>query len=122
MKYATVDRLGAATGLYDTIDTAPPGAIQITDGQWQDWLTNPQTHRVVNGTLTTVAAPMSPEQVLGQKLGLGLAVASTGTSQINATYALDDVTLSQVGSVARDAASGLGLPGGQASFSYPDAM
>lgn len=54
------------------------------------------------------------------KLANGLAVTSTGTSAISATYALDPTTLDQIGSVARDAASGLGLPGALTTFIYPD--
>src|SRR5260221_8745451 len=91
----------------------PAGLIEVPE-------LPPEADSVWNGSAWQVPS-QSPAQALGQKLGLGLAVTSTGTPQINATYALDDLTLTQVGSVARDAASGLGLPGGQASFSYPDA-
>jgi hypothetical protein len=39
---------------------------------------------------------------------------------LNAVYGLDQTTMDQIGSVARDAASGLGLPGDGDTFTYPD--
>jgi hypothetical protein len=57
---------------------------------------------------------------LATKFAAGIAITSTGTPALNATYALDQTTLDQIGAVARDVAGGLGLPGGGASFSYPD--
>ena len=76
----------------------------------------------------TFSAPaplvLSPEQQAAQELdtriAAGISVTSTSTPTLNATYALDAVTLDQIGSVARDAAAGLGLPGGATTFSYPD--
>lgn len=52
----------------------------------------------------------------------GLAVTFTSDPGNSSTYALDPLTISQVGTVARDSASSpsLGLPGGLASFTYPD--
>lgn len=64
---------------------------------------------------------LTPDQVLAEKIAAGIAITCTGTPALNATYALDATTMDQIGSVARDAASGLGLPGGAASFTYPDA-
>lgn len=57
---------------------------------------------------------------LAMKLAAGISITSTGSPSISATYALDQTTLDQIGSVARDAAAGLGLPGGAGSFTYPD--
>lgn len=61
-----------------------------------------------------------PQAQLAARLFAGLAVISTSTSALSATYALDATTLDQIGSVARDAAAGLGLPGGLSTFTYPD--
>jgi hypothetical protein len=76
------------------------------------------------GRWPTIRLPaLTVQQVpatLAEKFALGIAIASTGTPAIDATYALDQTTLDQVGSVARDAAAGLGLPGGGATFVYPD--
>jgi hypothetical protein len=52
---------------------------------------------------------------------LGIVITCTGNAALSATYAIDPTTMNEVGSVARDAASGLGLPGGGSTFTYPDA-
>jgi hypothetical protein len=59
-------------------------------------------------------------EALPAKIAAGIAITSTGTPAISATYALDQVTLDQIGAVARDAGAGLGLPGGLPTFTYPD--
>ena len=59
-------------------------------------------------------------QRLTDYLGAGLAVTFTSAPDLSSTYALDPLTLSQTGNVAKDSASGLGLPGGLVSFTYPD--
>ncbi len=66
--------------------------------------------------------PAKPDidTVLAQKIAAGIAITSTGTPALTATYGLDPTTLEQVGSVARDAGAGLGLPGNVATFNYPD--
>jgi hypothetical protein len=48
-----------------------------------------------------------------------MAVCDT-SPQLSTIWALDDLTLEQIGAVARDAASGLGLPMSQPTFAYPD--
>lgn len=63
----------------------------------------------------------SAAPALAEKLAAGIAITSTATPALDATYALDPTTLDQIGSVARDAGAGLGLPGGLSSFAYPDA-
>lgn len=62
-----------------------------------------------------------PSVLLAQKLAAGLAVTSTGTPALSATYALDQVTLDQIRALASDAAVGFGFPGGVSTFDYPDA-
>ena len=69
-----------------------------------------------DAAVTALSAP----DVLASKLEFGIAITSTGTPALDATYALDPVTLDEIGSVARDAAAGLGLPGGLSTFTYPD--
>ena len=71
------------------------------------------------GYTAAVAAAAVPA-TLATKLATGIAITSTSTAALSTTYALDDVTLAQIGSVAQDAAAGLGLPGGGATFVYPD--
>jgi hypothetical protein len=78
---------------------------------------------------STFSAPVTPtvplsEQAAAQlatRIAAGIAIACTGNSALDATYALDDATMGQIGAVARDDAAGLGLPGGDPTFTYPDA-
>jgi hypothetical protein len=64
------------------------------------------------GTITQLVIPVY--------LDSGLQVTSTSNSALNATYALDSVTLSQTETVAQDVSSGLGFPLNISTFSYPD--
>lgn len=77
-----------------------------------------------NGTFAApVEAPAPPPtaaDILAGKIAAGLAVTCTGDASVSSTYALDAQTMDQIGSVARDAASGLGLPTGAPTFTYPD--
>lgn len=50
----------------------------------------------------------------------GLQIISTGTPALNATYGLDDLTVSQIHYVALDSKAGFTLPQGAGTFSYPD--
>jgi hypothetical protein len=62
--------------------------------------------------------PPTPGQLFASKLQDGLAVTSTGTPAISATYALDQTTLSEIQAVANDFAIGFGLPADWVG--YPD--
>ena len=70
--------------------------------------------------LLAFLAPASASATLSQKIAAGITITSTATPTLNATFGLDAVTMDQIGSVARDSASGLGLPGGGTTFTYPD--
>lgn len=50
----------------------------------------------------------------------GLTITFTSSPALNGTYALDNVTVSQIKGVANDAASGLGLVFDAPIFVYPD--
>jgi hypothetical protein len=77
---------------------------------------------------TTFAAPVSTLSLeqqaandLATKVAAGITVTSTDhPSTLDCVMALDSVTMTQIGSVARDASTDLGLPGGLDSFTYPD--
>jgi hypothetical protein len=125
-KYAQVDG-GLVVAFYDTDrDEYPnlPPLDALTVLSEDDWDLRATGSRwtIADGRL--VAAPMSLElaasAALQQRLALGLTVTSTGNPAISGTYALDATTLDQVGAVARDFGSGLGLPGGGGAFYYPD--
>jgi hypothetical protein len=99
-------------------DTLPPGAVACTEAQYQ----NAAAWTISGGNIVAVSAPPpTSDQVLASKIALGIAITSTGAPSISATYALDATTLDQIGSVARDFSSGLGLPGDIMTFTYPDA-
>jgi hypothetical protein len=111
---------GNVTGVGFTPDGTLPGAgaIVCTDAQHDAW----QGSRVTNGAIVApLPVPLTWDQVLAQKIASGIAITSTGTPTISATYALDDLTMNQIGPVARDFAAGFGLPGGASTFTYPDA-
>jgi hypothetical protein len=104
----------------------PAGMLVLTQEQWDGRVTG--LWAVSAGALVAFVPPppvLSPEQQaadeLAARIGNGIAITSTGTPALNATYALDSDTMDQIGSVARDFGSGLGLPGDIETFTYPDA-
>jgi len=108
---------------------AAENLVELTDEQWDArlngrWVIVPG---VGNGVLTQAddTPPPTPEptidDVLAAKIADGIAITSFGDPEaLSCTMALDAVTMEQIGSVARDAASGMGLPAGSPVFVYPD--
>ena len=126
---------------YARLDTnTPPNVIGFYDTELHDYVLPPEVERVelseaewehrvthgswqwVNGRLT--APPVSPatqaRAALQAQIALGVVLTSTVNPSLNGTYALDPVTIAQVGSLARDVGANLGFPGGGESFAYPD--
>lgn len=59
-KYATLDAIGRPTGFYDPAMVAvPDGAVEITDAQWMDCLSN-QGQRVWNAETSSFDAYAPP--------------------------------------------------------------
>lgn len=117
-------------GFYDTdmvaYATMPPDSelYRMTDTEAQNRMSE-LGWRLVNGALAPIplAGPDLSQQAdaqLAARIGNGIALTSDSTPALATTFALDDTTLMQIGSVARDAGSGLGLPGGYPVFGYPD--
>jgi hypothetical protein len=75
-----------------------------------------------DGTAFAAPVPVPPtaDEVYGEKIAEGLAVTSTATPALDATYPLMPNDFGLLGSIARDAASGLGLPGGGATAPIKD--
>jgi hypothetical protein len=128
-KYAQVD-LGQSppkvVGFFDTdvirYPNLPPMGqlVELTDADWaargggMGWV-------IIAGRLSPVGSPMADAAAaLAARLAMGLTVTSASAPALNATYALDSLTMDQIGSVARDAGAGLGLPGDAGTFVYPD--
>jgi hypothetical protein len=53
-------------------------------------------------------------------LATGLAITSTATAALDATYALDAVSQQQISDIAVPLFAGAGFPGGGQTFAYPD--
>src|SRR5690349_1915460 len=81
-----------------------------TDAQYIAWLD-------MGGILTQISTPnelgaIMSEQRITDYLSTGLSVIFTSNDSLSATYALDSLTLDQVGTLARDIACGFGFPTG----------
>lgn len=76
------------------------------------------------GTLNVFAPTLEIQQSAQTdyvgKIAQGIAITSTGTPALNATYALDQNTLTQIQALASDCTLGYGFPGGAGTFDYPD--
>ena len=66
-----------------------------------------------------VPPPLTWDQELATRIAQGIAITSTATPALNATFALDETTMSQIGPLARDSAAGWKFPGGTTTFTYP---
>jgi hypothetical protein len=72
-------------------------------------------------TVQVIATPPARAgDVFYDKVKEGIVITSTSDSSLNATYAMDQGRLDTVGAIARDAASGIGLPNDLAYFDYAD--
>ena len=75
-----------------------------------------------DAAVAAAALPAQMQTVIMAGLTIACAQnASICTSTIATTWALDQTTTDQIGSVARDFGTNLGLPGGLSTFTYPDA-
>lgn len=111
-------QLTSGTSVLRTTDGAmiPNDSSNRDRAAFNAWVTSGNTP----DPISTASVADQAAALLAQKIAAGIAITSTGTPAISATYALDALTLSQVQSVAQDAGSGLGLPGGASTFTYPD--
>lgn len=93
--------------------------LELSPEQWADRMTI--AWAVQAGTLVPLPPPPeTADQVLVQKIALGIAISSLSSGLLSCTMAIDGKTMAEIGSVARDAASGLGFPMGLPTFTYPD--
>lgn len=92
---------------------------------WQDVGASGAAHwwTYANGTFTAPPPPPPAEiarAALASRITAGISITSAGSPTLDATYSLDAAAIGLTGRVARDAASGLGLPGGGETFVWPD--
>lgn len=128
-KYAHIDHASPPNvlGFFNTDEhdyTLPPAAdlVVVPDADWDRRITA-GAWLWVNGhlALPPVAPAVLAGRLLEAQIAAGLAVTSTSNPSLNTVFALDQLTLTQIGSVARDVGAGLGLPGDTSTFTYPDA-
>ena len=62
-----------------------------------------------------------PKQAAQAALAAGLEIVSTGTPELNGTYALDQLSRMDIVSIEIGVKAGQGFPGGGSAFNYPDA-
>ena len=72
-------------------------------------------------TFGAVASKQAATNNLTAKLGAGIALTCTGNAALNATYALDPTSLTQISSLGFWANQFGAFPGGGATQAYPDA-
>lgn len=85
-KLAAYNTSGEITGFYDTVDSPVPigvTAIDITDAQWQECLSNPG-YTVVSGVLTPPSTPSSAQLLAEAQAAQIALLQSSYKSAINA--------------------------------------
>lgn len=75
---------------------------------------------VAGGATTDPAASATPAQLATAALFAGLAITSTGTSALDATYAVDPAAQLNITAIYSGIGAGGGLPGGGSTITYPD--
>lgn len=107
----------------------PSDAVGISDTTWQTYIQQPPSGMALgadaNGNPTWVTA--TPVTLTAQQQAMMLlhnptvVVNCTSIPALNGTYAADDATRGNITGVAAAIKTGLGLPSGGSTFSYPDA-
>jgi hypothetical protein len=90
----------------------PPDPLNAQWQAYQAWLGQGNTPQAM-------AAP-DPATLAAQKIKAGLAVASTATPAISATYAVDAQAEFNIVALETSLNAGQGFPGGATTFGYPD--
>lgn len=70
--------------------------------------------------LAWLSPPLTVDQVLAEKIAAGIAITSTGTPALNATYALDPTSTAQIYQIGVYANQFGVFPSGNATQAYPD--
>lgn len=114
------------SGWYDTDNfvhdnlPAADDLLEINSDEWNIRMT--RLWAVDSGALVPYdppPVPLTADEELTTRTALGLNITSSDNPMMNGIWALDGVTMGEIGAVARDNASGLGLPQGLSTFTYP---
>lgn len=114
------------SGWYDTDNfvhdnlPAEDDLLQINSDEWEFRMS--RLWAVDTGALVPydpAPVPLTADEELYARIALGINITSANNSAMNGLWALDGVTMGEIGAVARDYASGLGLPQGFSTFIYP---
>jgi hypothetical protein len=92
--------------------------VEATDGTYQAWLAS--GHHPTNIASVEDLLQVQQTAVLPNVFVSGLAITSSSDPSLNATYALDDISLNRITSLALGITAGRPLPGGGDTFNYPD--
>ena len=95
------------------------GAIVFAGQYVQPGYATESLDDTVSAELQAFLAP-SPSQVFQQALAAGVAVTSTGTPSLNAIYTIDQKQDATITGIATGIAARGRVPGGGATFDYPD--
>lgn len=117
-------------GWYDTDEFNYPNLpaagnlLTVTEAQWAARLTNPSGWAVSNGALIAYTPPIPAPNLAQQAataLASGLAITSTSTPALNATYPCDTATQSNLNSMYAliQRAGGNAFPGGLTALPWP---
>jgi hypothetical protein len=131
-QYANFDHAAPApqpvTGWYDTDalvypDPPPPeDMLELTPEQWDVRMDGQWA--VADGALVPYTPspipPTTPDGIYASLLTQGITITSDSTPALNATYPITENDFARVGAIARDAASGIGLPNDAATVPIPD--
>ena len=98
--------------------------LEVTQAQWDARFPTPSNWAVSSGALVSYTPPVPlPQQaqlVLAQKLALGIAITSASLPNVNATYALDNMSQAQIFQIGSFANSFGEFPSGDITQFYPD--
>lgn len=104
---------------YVVVADGQTGIQSVASWNTQQLGAEPST-QTLNALAPQVAIQQSAQADYATHIAQGIAITSTGTPALNATYGLDDTTLNQIQALANDCAVGFGFPNGQSTFAYPD--
>lgn len=111
---------------YQLAPTWPPGqedcVIRRSDSQvlCPDGPGWPEYRQWLDGNTPDPAPPPSLVQLYAERIASGLAVTSEGTPSLNGTYSISESRQQTISAIYAGIKGGDGLPGGGATFAYPD--